>query len=102
MFSTCMVPTLKHRGGGVMVWGCFAGDTVGTTASCSDIPSHPIPSGRGHVKPFEVKKWQPNPCTLRCSYPRLPSSQPQPNDTSVNSEGSVQNSKDSKDSPYAI
>ena len=29
MVSTCMVPTMKHRGGGVMVWGCFAGDTVG-------------------------------------------------------------------------
>ena len=29
MVSTCMVPTVKHRGGGVMVWGCFAGDTLG-------------------------------------------------------------------------
>ena len=27
MISTCVVPTMKH-GGGVMVWGCFAGDTV--------------------------------------------------------------------------
>ena len=24
-----MVPTVKHGGGGVMVWGCSAGDTVG-------------------------------------------------------------------------
>ena len=24
-----MVPTMKHGGGGVMVWGCFTGDTVG-------------------------------------------------------------------------
>lgn len=39
---------------------------------------------------------------FRCSYPHLPSSQPQPNDTSVNSEGSVQNNSDSKDRPYAI
>ena len=28
MVSACVVPTMKHFGGGVMVWGCFAGDTV--------------------------------------------------------------------------
>uniref|UniRef100_A0AAZ3R0L5 Transposase Tc1-like domain-containing protein n=1 Tax=Oncorhynchus tshawytscha TaxID=74940 RepID=A0AAZ3R0L5_ONCTS len=28
MISACVVPTMKHGGGGVMVWGCFAGDTV--------------------------------------------------------------------------
>jgi hypothetical protein len=28
MISTCVVPTMKQGGGGVIVWGCFAGDTV--------------------------------------------------------------------------
>jgi hypothetical protein len=27
MISVCVVPSVKH-GGGVMVWGCFAGDNV--------------------------------------------------------------------------
>ena len=52
MISACVVHTVKHGGGGVMVWGCFAGDTVvylefkahftsmATTAFCSDMPSH--------------------------------------------------------------
>ena len=52
MISACVVLTMKHGGGGVMVWGCFAGDTViylefkaqltsmATTAFCSDTPSH--------------------------------------------------------------
>jgi hypothetical protein len=26
--SVCVVPTVKHGGGGVMVRGCFSGDTV--------------------------------------------------------------------------
>jgi hypothetical protein len=28
MISTCVVPTVKLGGGGVMAWGCFAGDTI--------------------------------------------------------------------------
>jgi hypothetical protein len=28
MISACVFPTIKNGGGGVMVWGCFAGDTV--------------------------------------------------------------------------
>jgi hypothetical protein len=28
MISACVVPTIKHGGGGVIVWGCFADDTV--------------------------------------------------------------------------
>ena len=28
MISACVFPTMKHGGGGVMVWGCFDCDTV--------------------------------------------------------------------------
>ena len=28
MISACVFPIMKHGGGGVMVWGCCAGDTV--------------------------------------------------------------------------
>lgn len=28
MILACVVPMIKHRVGGVIVWGCFAGDTI--------------------------------------------------------------------------
>lgn len=53
--SACVFATVNHGGGGVMVWGCCAGDivsvlvdlfsiqgtlnSVATTTSCSDRPS---------------------------------------------------------------
>ena len=61
MVSTCMVPTVKHGGGGVMVWGCFAGDTVGDLFKIegtlnqhgyhSILQRHAIPSGLRLVGP---------------------------------------------------
>ena len=29
MIKQCVIPTVKHGGGLVMVWGCFAGNKVG-------------------------------------------------------------------------
>ena len=52
MISACLVSTVMHGGGGVMVCRCFAGDTViylefkahltslATTPFCSNMPSH--------------------------------------------------------------
>ena len=59
MILACVVPTVKH-GGGVMVWGCFAGDTVcdlfriqGTLHQHgyhSILQRYAIPSGVGLVR----------------------------------------------------
>ena len=55
MISACVVPNVKHGGGGVMLWGCFAGDTVcdlfriqGTLnqhGNHSILQQHAVPSG---------------------------------------------------------
>lgn len=52
MVSACVVPIVKLGGGGVMVWGCFAGNTDdnlfktqsqhGYQALCSDMPPRPV------------------------------------------------------------
>ena len=61
MVSTYMVPTVTHGGRGVMVWGCFAGDTVGDLFKIegtlnqhgyhSILQRHAIPSGLHLVGP---------------------------------------------------
>ncbi len=64
MVSTCMAPTVKHGGGGVMMWGCFAGDTVGDLFKIegtlnqhgyySILQRHAIPSGLCLVGPLFI------------------------------------------------
>ena len=59
MVSACVVPTVKHGGGGVMVWGCFAGFTVGDLFKGTPnqhgyhniLQRHAIPSGSCLVGP---------------------------------------------------
>ncbi len=55
MVSACVVHTMKHGGGGVMVWGRFAGDTAGELFKIRDtlnqhgyhttLQQHVIPCG---------------------------------------------------------
>ena len=57
--SACVFPTVKHGGGGVLMWGCFAGETVcdlfriqGTLSQNgyhSTLQRYAIPSGFGLV-----------------------------------------------------
>ena len=42
MISACVVPTVKHGGGGVTAWGCFAGDTVSVLFRIQGTLNHSI------------------------------------------------------------
>ena len=42
MISARVVPTVKNGGGGVMLWGCFAGDTVSDLFKIQGTLSHII------------------------------------------------------------
>lgn len=54
MVPECVVSTVKHGGGGVIVRGCFAGDTIGDKTDgtlnqhgyYSMLQRHAIPSGQ--------------------------------------------------------
>ena len=39
MISVCVFPTVKHGGGGVMVWGSFVGNTVGDSFRIQGTPN---------------------------------------------------------------
>ena len=76
MFSACVVPTVKHGGGGVMVWGFIAGETVsdlfriqGTLmATTAWLPQHSvvIPSGLHLVGLSFVFQQDNDPTHLQC------------------------------------
>ena len=52
MISACVVPTVKNGVGGVMVWGCLAGDTVNDLfriqGTLNQHDYHSIPEGIRH------------------------------------------------------
>ena len=81
MISACVVPTMKHEEGGVMVWVCFAGDTVSDLFRIQGtawLPQHSaairhaiwiVPSGT--IICFSTGQW-PNtpPGCVRAIWPR--------------------------------
>ena len=80
MISTCVVPTVKHGGGGVIMWGCFAGDTVNDLLRIQGTLNqhsyhsilHPICSAlSGTIICFSTGQW-PNtpPGFVRAIWPR--------------------------------
>lgn len=40
MLSACVISTVRHKGGGVKVWRCPAGDTVGDSFKTNHMPPH--------------------------------------------------------------
>ena len=61
MISACVVPSVKHGEGGVMVWGCFAGDTV------SDLFRGTL-NQHGYHRIFQQYAILPGLCLVRLSF----------------------------------
>jgi hypothetical protein len=68
MISACVFPTVKHVGGVLMVWGCFAGDTViylEFHGTLNQHGYHSFPSGLGLVGPSFVFQQDNDPTHLQ-------------------------------------
>ncbi|CDQ97734.1 unnamed protein product [Oncorhynchus mykiss] len=62
MISACVVATVKKGGGGVMVWGCFAGDT-------DNDPKHISRLCKGYLTKKESDASYDLASTITCSQP---------------------------------